>query len=217
MWQSTGARMAEYLTPLPQMMAGLLEAGVNRVLALDEESSKRLLKLQGKSLQLDLEGLEITLFLSFDSGNVQVALESANEPDTVIIGTPMALFAMAAPGDFGNWGLPGSNVQISGDANLARDIERLFSKMDPDWEKPFSDILGDVLGFQITSGIRQGVQAVRSAAEQTAEMAGTYFRDESDELVRPAELAEFNQVVDQLNDAVERLEARIKNIPGKDT
>jgi len=208
--------MAEYRTPLPQMMAGLLEAGVNRVLALDEESAKRLLKLQGKILQLDLEGLEITLFLSFDSGNVQVSLESDSEPDTIISGTPMALFAMAAPGDISSWGLPGSSVQISGDANLARDIERVFSKMDPDWEKPFADILGDVIGFQFTSGIRQGVEAVRTAAEQTADMAGAYFRDESDEVVRPAELDKFSQAVDQLNDAVERLEARIKNMAGQD-
>ena len=31
--------MAEYRTPLPHMMAGLIEAGVNRVLALDPESA----------------------------------------------------------------------------------------------------------------------------------------------------------------------------------
>ncbi len=207
--------MPEYRTPLPQIMAGFIEAGVNRVLALDPDSATRLLKLQGKCLQLDLEGLAITLYLGFDSGNVQVALDSESEPDTVISGTPMALFAMAAPGDISNWGLPGSSVQISGDANLARDIERLFSKMDPDWEKPFSDVLGDVLGFQVTSGLKHGVEAVRAAAETTTDMAGAYFRDESNVLVRPAELGEFNQAVDTLNDATERLEARIRNLREK--
>ena len=202
--------MPEYRTPLPQMMAGFLEAGVNRVLALDPESAARLLKLQGNMLQLDLEGLAITLYLSFDSGNVQVALDSESEPDAVISGTPMALFAMAAPGNVSNWGLPGSSVQISGDANLARDIERLFSKLDPDWEQPLSDILGDVLGFQLASGLKQGVEAVRTAAETTTNMAGAYFRDETNVLVRPSELGEFNQAVDRLNDATERLEARIR-------
>ena len=208
--------MTEYLTPLPQMLAGFIEAGVNRVLALDPESSKRILKLQGKTLQLDLEGLDITLFLGFDSGHIQVSLDSAAEPDTLISGTPLALFAMAAPGDAENWGLPGSNVHISGDANLARDIERVFSKMEPDWEKPLSDLLGDTLGFQFASGLRQGVEAVRTAAESTAEMAGSFFRDESEVLVRPAELKEFNLAVDSLNDAIERLEARIRHLAGKD-
>ena len=69
----TGGTVPEYLTPLPQMLADFIEAGVNHVLALDTESAKRLLKLQGKVLQVDLEGLDITLFLNFDSGNVQVS------------------------------------------------------------------------------------------------------------------------------------------------
>ena len=51
--------MADYRTPLPQLMAGLIEAGVNRVLALDSEAAKRLLKLQDKCLQLDLEGGDV--------------------------------------------------------------------------------------------------------------------------------------------------------------
>ncbi len=213
----TGGNVPEYITPLPQMMAGFIEAGVNRVLALDTESAQRLLKLQGKVLQVDLEGLEITLFLGFDSGNVQVDLETESEPDTIIAGTPVALFAMAAPTDAGDWGLPGSSVQISGDANLARDIERVFSQMSLDWEKPLTDILGDTLGFQFASGIKQGVDAVRAATEQTVEMTATFFRDESDMLVRPQELSEFNGAVDGLTDAIERLEARIRNLAGKET
>ncbi len=209
--------MADYRTPLPRMMAGLLEAGINRVLALDPESEKRLLKLQGKVLQLNLDGLEITLFLGFDSAHVRVDLDAEAEPDTVISGTPIALFAMAAPSDAGNWGLPGSSVQISGDANLARNIERVFSQMDPDWEKPLTDILGDVVGFQLASGLKQGVDAVREAAKSTVDMAGTYFRDETNVLVRPSELKEFNSAVDGLNDAIERLEARIKNLAGENS
>jgi ubiquinone biosynthesis protein UbiJ len=209
--------MPEYRTPVPKMMAGFVEAGINRVLLLDPESAKRLLKLQGKVLQVNLEGLEIELFLSFDSGHVQVDLESAKEPDTVISGTPMALFAMAAPGDADNWGLPGSSVQISGDANLARDIERVFSQMNPDWERPLTDILGETAGFQVASGLKQGAEAIQKATRQSADMAGDWFRDESDLVARPSELGEFSEAVDGLSDAIERLEARIKNFAGKES
>jgi ubiquinone biosynthesis protein UbiJ len=209
--------MPEYRTPLPSLLAGFLEAGVNRVLALDPASEQRLLKLQDKTLQLDLEGLDITLFFSFDSGNVRVSLDSDSEPDTLIRGTPVALFSMAAPGDAESWGLPGSNVHISGDANLARALERLFSKLEPDFEKPITDLLGDVAGFQLASGLKQGVEAMRSAAESAMEMAGTFFRDESETLVRPRELDEFNRTVDSLNDAIGRLEARLKDMRGDDS
>jgi ubiquinone biosynthesis protein UbiJ len=213
----TGGSVPEYRTPMPQMMADFIELGVNRVLALDPESAKRVLKLQGKILQVDLVGLEITLFLSFDSGHVLVNLMADSEPDTTISGTPMALFAMAAPGDSDNWGLPGSSVQIAGDANLARDIEKIFSQMHADWEKPLTDIFGDVAGFQLASGLKQGVEAVKKAAGDTIDQAAFYFRDETDVLVRPEELKEFNFEVDGLTDAIDRLEARIRNLGRKET
>lgn len=204
--------MADYRTPLPQMLASLLEAGINQVLVLDPASVDRISRLKGKSLQLDLEGLEITLYLTFEYGNVLIALDSDREPDTVISGTPMALFAMAAPGDLGNWGLPGSSVRISGDANLARDMERIFSRLEPDWQKPLSDMLGDVLGFQIATGLKQGLDALRTATGATAEMMGKYFRDDSPDLARPADLKEFSKAVDALDDATERLQARLRTL-----
>ena len=204
--------MADYRTPLPQLLASSLEAAVNRVLALDAESAGRLGKLEGRVLQLDVEGLGISLFLTSAYGNVQIGLQAEEKPDTVISGTPFALFAMAAPGDAANWGLPGSRVQISGDANLARDMEQVFSRLDPDWEGPLAGLFGDVLGFQFAAGLRQGVAAVREAAQSTAEMAGAYLRDEAPSLVRPFELKSFGDDVDKLREAVERLEKRLRQM-----
>ena len=161
--------MPEYRTPLPQIMAGFLEAGFNRALPMDPESVTPLLKLQGKLLQLDLLGLAITLYLSFDSGNVQVSLDSESEPDTVISGTPIALFAMAAPGDIGNWGLPGSSVQISGDANLARG---------PD---PF--LICGVQAESVDQAIMQIEEAADGGADAALVMTPTTLVRGNDELV----------------------------------
>lgn len=192
------------------MLAGVLEAAINRLLALDPASAERVLRLEGKCLQLDLEGLGISLFLGFGSGYVRVDLDSEQEPDTVIGGSPVALFSMAAPGEAAQWGLPGSKVTISGDAALARDIERLFSRLEPDWQQPFSELFGDTAGFQLASGLQQGFEALRDAAFTTADIAGRYFRDETGELVSTMELDAFSRSVDALNDATERLEARLR-------
>ena len=207
--------MKSYRTPLPRVFAGLLEAGLNRALALDRQSAKRLLALQDKCLQLDIEDLGITLYLAFDSGHVTVSLDSEREPDTVISGTPAALFGMAAPDTAGAWGLPGSDVRITGNANLARDIERLFSQLEPDWQTPLSDLFGDVLAYQMTTGLTQGFEALRRAAGDGAEMAAAYFRDETGELVGRAELAGFSQAVDALSDAADRLQARLDALAEK--
>ncbi len=194
------------------MLASTLEAAVNRVLALDAESARRLKKLDGRILRLDIEGLAISLFFTAESGNVRIGLEAGGEPDTVISGTPFALFAMAAPGDAANWGLPGSRVQISGDANLARDMEQVFSQLDPDWETPLAGLFGDVLGFQLAAGLKQGMEAVRDAAQGTAEMAGAYLRDEAASLVRPFEIRSFGDDVEKLAEAIGQLEERLKKM-----
>ena len=164
--------MADYVTPLPGMLALALETAINHVLQMDMESPSRVKKLEDKLLQVDLEGLNITLFFTFKHGVVRVRLEADGPPDTVISGTPVALFSMAEPEE-ADWGLPDSKVTINGDASLARDLERIFSKLEPDWEGPLAGMLGDVAGHQAAQGIRQGVETVR----ETARNAGKIFSD----------------------------------------
>jgi ubiquinone biosynthesis protein UbiJ len=202
--------MPDYRTPLPSILAGMLEAAVNRILSLDEASPERLQHLENRLLQLDLEGVGISLFFSFTSDRVEVTIDSDYEPDTVISGSPAALFAMAVPEDAGNWGTPGSRVTITGDATLARDLERLFSRLDPDWEASLSRLFGDVLGHQVASGLRAGAIQAREAAGNASEMVSEFLKRDEGPLVQLAEIQTFADAVDETRDAVDRLEARLK-------
>lgn len=168
--------MTEYKTPLPGMLAHSLQTAINQALQLDKNSPSRVKKLQGRLLQLDLEGLGITLFFTFKYGRVRVSLEAEGTPDTVISGTPVALFSMAQPEDV-EWGLPDSKVQINGDASLARDLERIFSKLEPDWEGPLSGILGDTTGYQVAQGIRQGANIARETARTASKLFTDFLKD----------------------------------------
>lgn len=168
--------MADYLTPLPGLFALTLESAINHVLQLDIESPARVNRLQGRLLQLDITGLGITLFFTFKHGVVRVRLENDGTPDTVISGTPVALFSMAEP-ENADWGLPASKVQINGDASLARDLERIFSKLEPDWEAPLAGMLGDVAGHQAAAGIRQGVKSARQTALTARQIWSEFIKD----------------------------------------
>lgn len=199
----------DYRTPLPGLLAALLETGVNRVLALDPQSETRLQRLADRMLQLDIEGVGITLFIAFTDRRVEVGTRSQHEPDTVISGSPFALFAMAAPEGAGNWAAPDSRVKISGDANLARDLERLFSQLDPDWEGSLSRLLGDVWGYQLAAGLRSGASHARRSAAEAGEMMREYVNREGGPVVRSDELERFADGVDDLQSALERLEQRL--------
>jgi ubiquinone biosynthesis protein UbiJ len=188
----------------------MLETAVNRVLALDEDSPARLQRLDGRMLRLNLEGIGIALFFSFSTTVVHVSIDSDEEPDTVISGSPFALFSMAVPDGDGSWQGPDSRVNISGDATLARDLERVFSRLDPDWESTLSRLFGDVWGHQVAAGIRSGSEQAKEAAGNAAEMVSEFLKRDSGPLVQSAEIKKFADAVDETRDAVERLEARIR-------
>jgi ubiquinone biosynthesis protein UbiJ len=200
----------DYRTPLPGVLAGLLEAAINRLLATDQNSAQRLQRLDGRVVELQLQGLGIALFFTFTLHRVRVGLDAAREADTVISGSPPALFAMAMPEQDDAWGRPGSRVRISGDATLARDIERLFSRLDLDWETELSRWLGDVIGYQVAAGARGALEQLRAAAADFEEMTGEQLRRAGGMLAQQADIRTFSDAVDELRDATSRLEAKLR-------
>jgi ubiquinone biosynthesis protein UbiJ len=204
--------MPEYKTPFPGILAAMLESAINRLLDLDDDTPSRLARLEGRMLQLNIEGVGITLFFAFSDRQVEVGTRSGYEPDTVISGSPAALFAMAVPDEISNWGTPESRVSITGDANLARDLERLFSRLDPDWEGRLSRIFGDVWGHQVAAGLRAGAAQARDSAENAGEMIGEYLQQNQGPVIRREEFEAFSAAVEDAREAVDQLEARIRRM-----
>jgi len=190
----------------------MLESAINRLLDLDADTPARLERLESRMLRLDIEGVGITLFFAFNGGQVEVGTRSSFEPDTVISGSPVALFAMAVPDEVGNWGSADSRVSISGDANLARDLERLFSRLDPDWEGRLSRIFGDVWGHQVAAGLRAGADQARESAGNAGEMISEYLQQNQAPVVRKDEVEAFSEAVDETRDWAETLESRLQQL-----
>ncbi|MCJ7815692.1 MAG: SCP2 sterol-binding domain-containing protein [Xanthomonadales bacterium] len=209
--------MPEYKTPLPGIFAAMLESAINRLLELDDDTPSRMELLEGRMLQLDIEDIGITLFFAFNGHRVEVGTRSSYVPDTVISGSPVALFTMAVPDDINGWGNPRSRVKITGDANLARDLERLFSRLDPDWEGRISRIFGDVWGHQIAAGLRAGAEQARDTAQNASSMFSEYMEQNQAPVIRSEELDEFAEAIEETRHSVDLLETRIRRLekPGE--
>ena len=204
--------MPEYRTPLPGILAALLEGAVNRILSMDDGSPKRLHRLAGRLLQLDIEGVGITLYFAFTERRVNVTIRSKIEADTVVSGSAAALFSMAAPEGVGTWGTGDSRVTITGDANLARDLERLFSQLDPDWEGSLSRLFGDVWGHQVASGLRSGAKRARETAGSASEMVDEYINSGRGPVVHANEFSEFSQAVGDIGTSANRIEKQLEKL-----
>lgn len=193
--------MSRYLTPFPHLFAGAVRTAVNRALELDAGAVARLDDLGDGTVGLALQTLEIDLFFRRDGDRLAVTAECDSEPDTWIRGTPPALLAMAVPA----WKSPGSGVTIEGDANLARALERLLGRLDPDWEAALVARFGTVAGHQLYVLLREAGRGGRRAASTLGDQAARYLREESGQVVGRDEYREFARAVDDLREAADRL------------
>lgn len=198
-------------TPTPRWptpLLRLLDGALNRVLALDSASAGTLAGLEGRKIALQLKPWPAPMQIAVVNG--RLVASDAQAPDLSVSATPGALLALAA--ERGGFELPAGRIDISGDADLARRVQKLVSQLDPDWDRPFAQFFGEVAGHQIAKGLRGALAWGRATAKAMVQNSAEYLREESRDLVAPGEMADFVDDVDRTRDDVERLEARIERL-----
>lgn len=106
-------------------------------------------------------------------------------------------------------------VQIDGDTELARAIEFLFRNLRWDVEEDLSRVLGDAAAHRIGESARAFGAWQRAAATRLGENVAEYLKEEAGLLVHPYELERFGREVEDVRDAVERLEQRIARLAAR--
>ena len=185
----------------------LLETALNRALALDPETRAALAPLDGQRLQLHLESPPLAMEVRVTREALRVGPAQGEEPDLSVRAGIGALLGQLPV--FRGAGTPVGKVRISGDAELARRLQRLAEGFDPDWEKPFADALGPILGPQVAKAVRAGLREAQGHGAAFAKASADYLTEESRDLVPKAEQQAFFDEVDALRDRVERLAARV--------
>ncbi|MEM1082093.1 MAG: SCP2 sterol-binding domain-containing protein [Pseudomonadota bacterium] len=206
--------MSRYRTPLPRWLAGAIEYTLNRAVELDEQGVGRVRPLMGRWLKFELSGIEIDLWFSATEDGLLVQAEPPTAegdtpvaPDTFVQGTPGALMGMAIPELDG----PGT-VKIEGDARLAQQFQHVLKGLEPDWEAGISQRLGPVLGPQVYRMLVDASRFGRHAAVTTGDQVGHWLRNESGSVPNQEEWVHWRDQVDQLREAVDRLDSRMRRL-----
>ena len=190
-----------------------LEAALNRALALDPDTRDGLRSLDGQRIVLQVEQPPLALQVRVDGERLRVGPVAADiEPDLSVRSTLAALVAQL-PVFRRDDAPPVGRLRVSGDADLARRLQRLAERFDPDWQQPFAAVFGDVLGVQIANAVAGALRQARVTARNLAESAAEFVTEESRDVVGRDELDAFHDDVDALRDDVERLAARIARLP----
>jgi len=189
-----------------------LEAALNRALLLDEDTRAALPALDGRTVALTLESPPLALQLTVDGDRLRVGpVPDADRADLSVRSTLAGLLGRL-PLFQRDAGPPVGAMRIEGDAEVARRLQRMAERFDPDWGRPFAAVFGDVLGVQIANGVAFALKRARIVARDAAESAADYLTEESRDVVGQAELHAFHDDVDALRDAGERVAARVARL-----
>lgn len=193
-----------------------LEAALNRALALDADTRAALGTLDGRSIALTLAAPELTLRITVDGERLRVG---PPQPDAQadlsvrstlggLLSQAQGLLGLAPHGDAPAIG----RMRIEGDAELARRLQAMASGFDPDWQRPFAAVFGDVVGVQVANAFTGALRQARVLAANGAQAAAEYVTEESRDAVAKGELDAFHDDVDALRDDAERLAARVARL-----
>lgn len=194
-----------------------LERALNRALTLDPDVQAGLVPLDGRRVSLALEAPALALEIRVANGYLQVG-PPLGEADLAVRGTIGGLLGqlpfVAAARARSN-GAPTGRLNISGDADLARRLQQLASRFDPDWQQPFVEVFGEVIGVQVARAVATGLRQARDTAGALARNAAEFVTEESRDVVPRGELAAFHDDVDAIRDDVERLAARVNRMAAR--
>lgn len=202
------------LPSLVKSTLGRLLGGVlDRIVRLDPGFAEQLAPLQGRRLEFHLTAPPLAFAATWQDGRFQIGpVPQSGEGDLSLSASLGALLSQLLPGRETTATV--GRMRISGDAELARRLQQLVRRYDPDVEGLFVSTFGEVLGVQLAQGLKQALGGLRNAGKAAARDGAQFLTEESRDLVARAELEAFCDDVDDLRDAVERLERKIQRRSG---
>jgi ubiquinone biosynthesis protein UbiJ len=181
-------------------------AALNHLLGREPWARDRLISFAGKRLLFALPPLPNLALAILDSGLVAEARDAGGFDLTVRL-TPALVprLLLREPG-------AARSVGIEGDIELARTVEFLFEHLRWDVEDDLARAVGDVPAHRIGTAARAARLWQRDAGERLARNVSEFLTEEQPVLASRADVQEFVADVDEVRDAVERLEKRIARL-----
>ena len=196
---------------LPAGVISGLESVINRYLRLDPDTAARMAALAGHCIGINLQVLDLQLFIYPGTQGIQLRDHIDGEPDTVLHGTPLGM-ARLGLGKSTEKTLFSGTVSIIGDVETGQAFKAVLDDMDIDWEEQLSMLTGDVIAHQLNNTAKRAGQAFRHSRRTLEKDIGEYLQEELRVLPARIETENFSAAVTRISIDTDRLAARIKRL-----
>lgn len=179
----------------------LLEAAVNRLLALDPETLDRLAALDGRVIAIE-PAIGPALAVAPRRHGLQLLYPVPDAVDARIRGRLADLLQAQADGST-------RGLDIDGDKQLASAFSAALRDARIDWTELLAPWLGDVPAERGVQAAQSAVQALREGAQSVLRSGAEFLQYEQPVLVSANEWESFRAQVRELHEAIGVLERRI--------
>ncbi len=197
------------LNHLQNTALGLVEIGSNQLLRMDGDVLAHCEKITGCCIAIHLKDIDKTLYCQPGSWGINLSLEKPNkEIDATISGRVMALVNLSLQQEKIATSIK-ERVEITGNAQVAQQFQKILSELDIDWEEQIAQITGDVLAVKITRTANSVHNWFKNSLESFVLNSRDYVQHEVSMTPTEYEFKDFKQNVTTIRDDVERLEAKL--------
>lgn len=186
---------------------------VNRCVAESTAARRAAEGLEGKSLVVEITGLELAVRATVESGAIGLELETSDASgpvDVRVCATPLELVRLARADSTD--ALKTARTRLEGDVHVAEAFAELARLARPDLEDELARWIGDI-GAHEAAGLARGVTRFAARAWRALELdAADYLQQERELVPGRLEVDGFCADVDRLRDDVERAAARLERV-----
>jgi len=170
-------------------------------------------KLAGTVVAVRVRNTALAAWFVVGDEELELTTDCEAEPDVIISGSLLTLARMA--GESGTSALRDGSLELTGDPHLADDFQKLLAYARPDVEEELSGVVGDAVAHRLGKFARGVKNWGRDARSTMGANIREYLQEESRDAPSRYEVDNFAERVNTLRDDVDRLEARVNNLPGE--
>ncbi len=183
---------------------------LNRNIAESTPARELCQKLSAKVVAIRVRNTALAAYFVVNDEALDLVTSSADEPDVVITGSIITLARMA--GQSGEAAIRDGSLDLTGDAETAKEFQQLLAFAKPDVEEELSGIVGDVTAHRLGEIARGVGRWGRDAGSTMGANIREYLQEESRDAPSRYELDAFSSNISTLRDDVDRVEARLNRL-----
>lgn len=184
---------------------------MNAYLQLDPESKKRMQKLKGKVISIELLPMHFNFQCQFSEHHVSIHMDDLLKPDTTIRGTPLQMVGVMINQD-NRHVFFAEDLVITGNVLLGQEMIGLFDELHIDWEEYLSHKIGDVPSYHLGKFFKGIKKWMKNTDKSFSHNIDEYLHEELNCLPTDEELQDFFADIDSLRMDADRLEAQLAHL-----